>query len=842
MIDNVGHIANGFIDSLLNRQSDVQADKSLAAISDLINARTFDETSGFYNCVAGAALMIEILPLVGIDERGIGAWQAFLRDVELGDGFLTVMNWSSGRIGPELRNWEIARPADNVIRDARRDVFMAAAHDGLFAAQNWSLRRGRVFCQVQLSDHSDATLERLENIKGHLAKTCEAIGTDSRIVKPDALLGLLEELLLPDLCAIDPALADYSGFEAINTQLRDPGAAIKINWDGIGFETNTSSGSDTGVKARVYSVTKLPKTLPPGYTASLIGNIFNRQQFCPWPVLQSVTMSASGLNPDDISLRAGQLHKTASGAMRFLVPSARREYEDWSRVSEALVDDEKLASVLYQTVVYARPEQIDAAETSIKSLFDALGFELKADFGIQMVSFATCLPFGLNKDAMGWMQSVNRPRHVMEVNALALLPLFGEWRGNAWAKPPVMLLTGRRGQPLGFTPWESPTNYNVIFVGTSGGGKSVAMQEMMSGIMATGGSVIVLDDGRSFENSCTLLGGAHVDFDSAGLRLNPFAAIDAEAFNEAAEHDADDFNETVLSMLIAVLGSLARPNSVLSDEERAVLLRAINHVWHTKGNAGMIEDVVAALGAEGGRFADVLASLLTPYTSDGGFGRLFSDGCNVSLDSALTVFEMRALASRPEVRAGVIVLLIFLASQKMYRSPRGQRISIMIDEAWTLLSHGSAGFIETVARKGRKYNVSLCCASQSVADFFKNPAAEAAWNNAEWTLMFPQKSASIVALEKEQRIEVDAVLKKALNSLQSRSGLYSEMIIHGSSGWDIARLILDDVSLTAYSSSGADVAAIEGLIQTHGMSRMQAIAHYAGQIRQSNQGKDEANA
>ena len=135
--DGVLNLANGFVDHLLARQPTDMRDKSFAAIGDLINARTFDEETGIYSCVAGPALFMEVLPVVGIDEVGLGAFQALVKDLHLGkDGLFTVINWSSGRIGPELRNWERARPDDRVIRDARRDVFTKAARGELFSVQN----------------------------------------------------------------------------------------------------------------------------------------------------------------------------------------------------------------------------------------------------------------------------------------------------------------------------------------------------------------------------------------------------------------------------------------------------------------------------------------------------------------------------------------------------------------------------------------------------------------------------------------------------------------------------------------------------------------------------------
>ena len=94
--------------------------------------------------------------------------------------------------------------------------------------------------------------------------------------------------------------------------------------------------------------------------------------------------------------------------------------------------------------------------------------------------------------------------------------------------------------------------------------------------------------------------------------------------------------------------------------------------------------------------------------------------------------------------------------------------------------------------------------------------------------MLKQKDSSIEALKSEQRIRVSEDMEQALQSLDTIKGEFSELALISSSRWDVCQLRLDDVSLTAFSSTGEDVQAIENLIQ-NGMSRTEAITHYAQQ-------------
>ena len=64
-----------------------------------------------------------------------------------------------------------------------------------------------------------------------------------------------------------------------------------------------------------------------------------------------------------------------------------------------------------------------------------------------------------------------------------------------------------------------------------------------------------------------------------------------------------------------------------------------------------------------------------------------SAGSNVpDLENALTVFELAELKGRGDVQAVVLMLVVFLATQRMYHGPRTRAKAIVIDEAWDLLS------------------------------------------------------------------------------------------------------------------------------------------------------------
>src|SRR3546814_19427965 len=132
----------------------------------------------------------------------------------------------------------------------------------------------------------------------------------------------------------------------------------------------------------------------------------------------------------------------------------------------------------------------------------------------------------------------------------------------------------------------------------SGWGMPWALQEIASALVGAGSKVIVIDDGRSFEHSCKLQGGAFVEFTmSSGFCLNPFSMIDAAE----AERD-EDYRLDCIAMLKAIIGQMGRHIDRLNDTEAGLIDAAVNAEWEKKGAEGSIdEDGRTARRERGGR-------------------------------------------------------------------------------------------------------------------------------------------------------------------------------------------------------------------------------------------------
>ena len=475
--------------------------------------------------------------------------------------------------------------------------------------------------------------------------------------------------------------------------------------------------------------------------------------------------------------------------------------------------------------VYAPPGAIDEAEQAVRAIYHGQGWRVNAERYVQLPSWLACLPMvpagGLDAD----LARMGRMKTLLTAAAVDLAPVHGEWRGQAAAPdtPPALFLIGRRGQPACWSPFANTAgNYNVAVTGKSGSGKSVLMQELVTGIVGAGGEAVVIDDGRSFQHTAEALGGAFIAFGKDPACLNPFAMIDVGT----ADHDGD-YREECFAMLAGVVGRMCRRRGAIDDIEAALIDEAIAAAWDGEGNAADLGTVRAHLDSRDDRRAKDMATALGPWCPGGAMGRLFAGSETPALDAALTVFELAELKGRGDVQGVVLMLVVFLATQRMYHGPRTRAKAIVIDEAWDLLSgEDSRAFLEGAARRARKYRGALITGTQSVNDYYANPAARAAWENSDWVIFLAQKDESVELLKQEKRIHCDPGMERALKSLTTADGRYAELVLHGPDGWRVARLVLDPWSVALFSSRGPAFAAVEQL-KEQGLTTAEAIDRIA---------------
>ena len=811
-----------------------------AALHAVLPWRAFDEASELYVNAGSTGFVVELPPFSGIDAETLGALAGTLADAAPERCTVQVIHWASPRFGAASRAWSEPRAdaggALARMGSRRRDLLAPGGWRRLHAGgPPFTLSDYRVFVTACLAGGPGPAAETaLGAFRRALEGTLASAGATTRRLEPDGLLSLAAELTAPDMAGYRDGGTErparrWAPRDPLHEQCIAPGRALSVAPTGLTFHhpdgEDAASGGDIAV--RVLSAIAFPEVWPGWRGNALIGD-FHRDFLQPGcPVLTCLTVvtgdEAAGEKAFLKSARATQ--QAGTGIAKYL-PGLPEKARDWQAVTDRIKDGEKLVRACYMAAVYAPLDALDEAEQAVRAIYHGQGWRVNAERYMQLPSWLACMPMasagGLDAD----LERMGRMKTLLTSSAVNLAPLHGEWRGQPANpdNPPALFLIGRRGQPACWSPFANEAgNYNVAVTGKSGSGKSVLMQELVTGLIGAGGEAVVIDDGRSFQHTAEALEGAFIAFGKDPACLNPFAMIDSGT----AEHDGD-YREECFAMLAGVIGRMARRRGSIDDIEAALIAEAIAAAWDEAGNAADLGTVRENLEGRDDRRAKDMATALGPWCPGGAMGRLFAGSTVPDLENALTVFELAELKGRGDVQAVVLMLVVFLATQRMYHGPRTRAKAIVIDEAWDLLSgEDSKSFLEGAARRARKYRGALVTGTQSVNDYYANPAARAAWENSDWVIFLTQKDESIELLKSEKRIHCDPGMERALKSLTTADGRYAELVLHGPDGWRVARLVLDAWSVALFSSRGPAFAAVETL-KAQGLSTVEAIDRLAG--------------
>ena len=258
----------------------------LPAVAQLIQARSFDSATGLYECANGTGLLLEVLPLVGLDAAGIETLKSCFLELDLGpDSTFQVVRWASPHIGPIVERWATNREADTTgLSAGRAQMLRDMAADG---RARWRPRHFRIFVSLVLpSSRTGRNISVLEQARagyaylqpdGHAMPDCAAGG----------LLGLYSGWLFPDL-STDPQTASWSEFEPLCDQ-SGTGASFAVNFKQIEW--------DNGLQARSFCQPQAADEWPPGMVG-LLGDLFNPYLICGWPMLQTVTLTTAAMSKD----------------------------------------------------------------------------------------------------------------------------------------------------------------------------------------------------------------------------------------------------------------------------------------------------------------------------------------------------------------------------------------------------------------------------------------------------------------------------------------------------------------------------------------------------------------
>ncbi len=412
-------------------------------------------------------------------------------------------------------------------------------------------------------------------------------------------------------------------------------------------------------------------------------------------------------------------------------PKLDTAYADLENLRNQLQQaQEKMFDVGLYITIYGRDrDEVDKAESEIKSLLEARLVYLKPALFQQKQGFNSVIPIA--KDEL----SVHS-----KLNSSPLSSLFPFISFDLTSDRGILYGINRHNSSLVLFDRFSLENYNSVLFAKSGSGKSYMTKLEILRTLMFDTDVIVIDPEREYEYLAETTGGRYFNISlSSQHHINPF---DLPTPRED-ENPADVLRNNIISLV----GLFRIMFGGLTPEEDAIIDRAITETYALKDiHAGadftnleppLLSDFELVLsGMEG---SENLVQKLSKYTK-GTWSGFINQPTNVDMNKRFIVFSVRDMEDELKPVAMYLVThYIWNAIRKELR----KRL-LVIDEAWWMMkSEDTASFLYGIAKRGRKYYLGLATITQDVADFLSNEYGKAMITNSSIQILLRQSPTSI---------------------------------------------------------------------------------------------------
>lgn len=776
--------------------------------------REYDEENKLYIQENSKGFVIEVSPLLGCNTFLEKEIATLISDIGSEGDSIQCLLLADQRVNPQVKAW--AHPREerggiySKIAERKKDFFQEKIRQSPCPPP----RDFRVFLSYSSQQaHVTSLINKKEKALSFFNRVSEA-----QDLSPEQLIEALSGVI------------NYSGKTDIKARTFNPfnylsnslclHGSINLEQTHVEF---VQDGNTNHFKA--FEVLEYPDEWTISNNQAFIGDFFQQSRCIntDFFIHYGIYFPKQGLTTAKIKTKQKALEQQLKfKAMKKLFSTTHRESDEIQFALNEINNGQKFVQTHMTIGLFAESKDFPDEEGSLRSMFSRLGFKLAPCDSIHLDEFVRCLPMTWGESPKQREMQFFRSFKTTTTHEVGLfMPLLAEWAGNSKTGMPML---GRRGQFLTWDPFKTQGNLNTVVVGASGTGKSVFMQEMIMSHLGTSGRVFVLDLGRSFEKLCLLLDGQYLFFTKdSNLNLNPFALIPETIDREVLE--------SALNMVTSIVCTMAMPIEKIDGDRTNMVSISVKKAFNNKSRKASIDDVIEALKSseyETERMKGHIESLidsLQKYTTKGEYRQFFYGENTVQLTSEFVVIETEELKNMGDLQAVILQIFSLIISQEVFMGNREKKSLICIDEAWDLLkSPQMEGFIESMARRLRKYNGALLVGTQSLKDFERSVGAAAAFQNSNWLVILGKDGNTIPVIKEQNILEINPHIEESLASLHKIDKKYSEAFIYNkATGFSsLMQLKLDPYSAELFSTSAENFQKIREL-QSEGKALEEAL-------------------
>jgi type IV secretory pathway VirB4 component len=441
---------------------------------------------------------------------------------------------------------------------------------------------------------------------------------------------------------------------------------------------------------------------------------------------------------ENLKRRVGEMEATIQSDMkrgRVVEPSVQVALEDAVSLQQELAKGSQrfFQFALYVTIPAKNLEDLNKTTKQVEATLSSLLIITKRAILQMEEGFKTTLPMGRDRLVI-----------TRNMDTTSLATTFPFTTSELTANEGILYGINEHNDSLVIFDRFTMENANTVVFGKSGSGKSYMVKlEVMRSLMFDT-DVIIIDPESEYESLSHALGGEYIRFHfGSTTKINPF---DLSLFTQTkGGEEESELNQKILSLhgfFRVVMGRL-------TPTEDAILDRALILTYKQKGitpdpatqtrEPPLMEDLYKSLIGMEDPAARSLADRIEKFVK-GSLVGIFDRQTNIEIRNQLTVFSIRDLED--ELRPIAMYLILDYIWTKVRRDMK-KRI-LIVDEAWYMMKYpDSAQFLNSIAKRARKYYLGLTTITQDVEDFLSVDLGKSIIQNSSVQILLKQSSAAI---------------------------------------------------------------------------------------------------
>ena len=535
--------------------------------------------------------------------------------------------------------------------------------------------------------------------------------------------------------------------------------------------------------ARSFFVSGLPRscTFPELFRSLYMFGDINTSIYI-YPV--SEASSQNDLNKTIVELETERLMASDKGNINRESDVSQKRYETEILRDQIAAGFNKLYEATIVSTLFAYSMQdLERLTKLLSNEMSKSLVSIKSAWAMQEDAFKTCLP--LMENTVQKKQIFDRP------SMGTVFPFLTSEVGHPTGVP--LGINKQTGEPILFDNFhQSLTNYNMVIFAKSGAGKSVTMKTLISrSSVLMGIESLALDAEGEYYAVAEALGGINVIVSPNSSTIINVFDIEVERAKDAItgrerevlniENKVEDVTQALMTMAkgstkteqvneltkqiisesvaaeYAALGITSDPMSLYENGRNVGSFGRKKKLMPTIGSwYKRLEHMAQENDNEDYRFHySYLLKVMKQYIREFGGQMAYFDGQSTFelLDGApfinIDISQLEERFARPLAQQ---ILLSWIWEKFVKKNSEDRKKArqkrVIVDEAWMLLPFPEAvDFLNKMARRARKRNVSLAIISQRFQDFYEKPEAQAVLTSSDTKLFLAQDKSEIALLQ-----------------------------------------------------------------------------------------------